>query len=311
MSREKIVSRKLDANETIFFARELEYVKAKVYEKKYAELKAKSLLPVSTDAGPAAETITYTQYDQHGVAKIIANYADDLPRVDVSGEQKTSNVRGIGDSYGFNIQEIRAANATGKNLSARKANAARRGIEQVENSIAWYGDTAYGLVGLFYNANVTKGAAVTGDWATATNLEILGDMMAAVDNMIDITNGMEVPNQILLPIAQYSKISSSPMQAGSDTTVLDFFKKNRPGIEVDWLVNCKDVSPVPSTGAAGPTDIMVVYKRDIDNLSLEIPQPFEQFPAQERGLEQVVDCHARNGGVIVYYPLSVSIVEGI
>lgn len=49
----------LDANESIFFERELEHVKARSYDIKYPEFKATMLIPVSTEAGPGAETITY------------------------------------------------------------------------------------------------------------------------------------------------------------------------------------------------------------------------------------------------------------
>ncbi len=56
---------------------------------------------------------------------------------------------------------------------------------------------------------------------------------------------------------------------------------------------------------------MITYKRSPDKLTLELPQLFEQFAAQERNLEFVVPAHGRIGGVIIYYPLSVNIVEGI
>jgi hypothetical protein len=39
--------------------------------------------------------------------------------------------------------------------------------------------------------------------------------------------------------------------------------------------------------------------------------PFEQLPVQEKGLEYVVNCHSRIGGVLIYYPLSQYIMDGI
>ena len=134
---EKIVSVNLDANETIFFARELEYVKAKTFEVKYIRLKATQLIPVSTEAGSGAETITYQVQDAVGVAKIIANYADDLPRVDVIGKEVSTPIRGIGDSFGYSIQDIRAAQFAGKPLVQRKANAARKAIDTLIDNLAW------------------------------------------------------------------------------------------------------------------------------------------------------------------------------
>ena len=70
---------RLDANESIFFARELEYVKSKAYDVKYPANNALALFPVSTEADAGADYISYESYDMIGMAKIIANYADDLP----------------------------------------------------------------------------------------------------------------------------------------------------------------------------------------------------------------------------------------
>lgn len=310
----------LDANESVFFARELEHIKAQTYDVKYPELKATQLIPVSTEAGPGAESITYTQYDEVGMAKVISNYADDLPRADVKGKQFTSTVKSLGDSFGYNIQEIRASAMANKNLPTRKATAARRAMEQKINTIAWSARSTdnenAGLVGLLYNANVTKGTVTTRNghttFASKTADEIYLDLCKAVDDILTLTKGTEIPDTLLLPIAQHSIITSTFRSTNSDITILEAFLKARPYItKVEWVAELASVNPVPSTGAASNTDVMIVYKRSPDKLTLEIPQPFEQLEVERRGLEYVTPCHARCGGVIVYYPLSVNIVEGI
>ncbi|MWM63453.1 DUF2184 domain-containing protein, partial [Escherichia coli] len=85
----------------IFLARELDYVKARAYDVLYTELSGMRVIPVVTDTPDWAETITYRMWDEVGMAKIIANYADDLPRVDVFGKEFSTNVRNLGDAYGY------------------------------------------------------------------------------------------------------------------------------------------------------------------------------------------------------------------
>jgi hypothetical protein len=308
---EVIQSVNLDANETSFFARELEHIKTRTYDVVYPELKALSLIPVSTEAGPGAESITYRQYDQLGVAKIISNYADDLPRADVKGKEFTAPVRSIGESYGYNIQEIRAASMTGKPLEQRRANAARRANDQLVNKIAFFGDTTSGLGGLLSNTNIpivnvpNDGTGSSTLFKNKTPDQILRDMNNLVNGVFSLTNGVETPDTLVLPIEQFTYISSTPRSANSDTTILDYFLKNNPLIKrVEWANELKGAG-------VGGVDVMVAYKRDPDKLTLEIPQPFEQFPVQEKGLEFVVPCHSRVGGVIVYYPLSIAFGEGI
>jgi hypothetical protein len=308
---EIIQSVNLDANETVFFARELEHIKTRTYDVAYPELKALSLIPVSTEAGPGAESITYRQYDQLGVAKIISNYADDLPRADVKGKEFTAPVRSIGESYGYNIQEIRAASMTGKPLEQRRANAARRANDQLVNKIAFFGDTTSGLGGLLSNPNIpvvnvpNDGTGSSTKFKDKTPDQILRDLNNFVNGIFSLTNGVESPDTLVMPIDQFTYISSTARSANSDTTILDYFLKNNPLIKrVEWANELK------GAGVAG-VDVMIAYKRDPDKLTLEIPQPFEQFPVQEKGLEFVVPCHSRCGGVIVYYPLSIAFGEGI
>ena len=127
----------LDANESIFFARELEYIKKRTYDIRYPEYKATAMIPVSGEAGPGATSITYQSFDRVGIMKIIANYADDLPRSDVFGVEYSVPVKSLGGSYGYSIQEIRSAAMAGKPLTARKANATRQSYEQKVNQIGF------------------------------------------------------------------------------------------------------------------------------------------------------------------------------
>lgn len=317
---EKIISQNLDAEESAFFARELEFIKAKTYDVKYPGLKAIMMIPVSTEAGPGASTITYQQFNMVGIMKIIANYADDLPRADVFGKEFTAKVKSLGGSYGYNVQEVREAQMAGRPLTDRKAKAVRKANDQAVNRIGWFGDAVAGLLGLLNQPNVP--AAVVPAGVTTTNVrwvgatpkdpyEILQDMNDAVTRIIEITKGVEVPNTIALPVAQHRKITTTRLDSGTDTTIFEFFRKNNPEItSIEWVNELKDVDPAPSGGAA-PTDVMLVYDRSPEVLTLEIPQAFEQFPAQERNLEFVVPAHSRIGGVIVYYPLAIDISEGI
>jgi hypothetical protein len=317
---EKIITQNLDDNESAFFARELEHIKSQTFDVKYPALKAMQMIPVAIDAGPGAKTITYQQFNQSGIMKIIANYADDLPRSDVFGKEFTSKVKSLGGSYGYNVQEIREAQMAGLSLNARKATSVRKANDQAVNRIGWFGDASSGLLGFLNQPNVP--AAVVPAGVTTTNVpwigaspknpsEILQDMNDAVTRIIDLTLGVEVPNTMLLPVAQNRKISTTRLDSGTDTTIKEFFMKNNPEIQmIDFVNELKNVSPAPSGGAA-PTDVMITYDRSPEVLTLELPQPFEQFPAQERNLEFVIPAHSRIGGVIVYYPLAIDIAEGI
>jgi hypothetical protein len=243
-----------------------------------------------------------------------------LPRVDVFGEEFTSKVKSIGDSFGYSVQEVRQSSMTNKRLPEMKASAARKAIEQKVNRIAWNGDAAGGILGLLNQPNVPAAVTAAGGttgflpWIGASPKntdEILVDLNGIVDVMFDLTKGVEIADTILLPNLQYSKINSTARSTTSDTTIKQFFMNNRPEITLIEAVNeLKAVNPLPS-GDSGTKDVMVAYKRSPDKLKFHLPIPFEQMAPQAKSLEFEVPCHARCGGLVIYYPLSVSIMEGI
>lgn len=307
----------LDAGETLFFSRELESRKAKTYDVIKAPLKAFELFPVDSSAGAGAESIAYEQYDITGMAKIIANYADDLPRADVKGKEFVGKIKSVGNSYGYSVQEIRAAQMAGKGLAQRKADAAARTQRETWNKIAFYGDADNSLPGILTNPNIPSssapnGAGGTPEWSTKTATEILKDLNDLANTIVSSTNGAEQPDTIVLPVGQYTLIASTPRSTTSDTTILEYFLTNNPFIStVEWA-NEMDSAQLAANGVVGFTgDVAFAYRKSSDVLTLEMPQMFEQFPPQERGLEFVVPCHSRIAGVLVYYPLACRFLDSI
>lgn len=299
----------LDSESSLFFGRQLEFIKSQTYDVKYPELKARKLIPVSNEVSSGATTVTYETFDQLGMAKIIANYAKDLPRADVKGTEVITPVRSIGASYGYTVQDIRAAQFANKPLTTRKANAAKRSIMQKENAIAFTGDASHGLLGLVNHPNIGEhtlladGTASSKTFASKTPDEVVRDLNAMVKQVITTTKGAELPDTLLLTTDIYADTSTRRM-TDTNESILSYFLRSNPSVRnVDWL------NELDGAGDGG-VDRILVYKRDPQALTLEIPQDFEQFPVQEKGLEYEVPCHSRCAGVIIYYPLSICFADG-
>jgi hypothetical protein len=298
----------LDADESIFFTRQLEHVKAKTYDIKFTELKVRMLIPTSFEAGPGAETIRYEQFDMVGMAKVVADYARDFPRADVKAKEFISPIKSLGASYGYSVQEIRAAAHAGKPLQQRKADAARRAISQQENRIALVGDADFNLPGWLTNVNIPDvalpadgaGALTTFASKVTTPDLIVRDLNSIANAVVNQSNGVEKPNTMLMPIAQKTLLGSTPRSINSDTTILKYFLQNNAAgvVDCDWLAEL-----AAAQGFVG-ADTCIAYDRNPNAFTLEIPQDFEQFRPQEKGLEFEVPVHQRIGGVLLYYPLS-------
>lgn len=300
----------LDANESAFFKRELEHVKSASYDVKFRPNKALSIFPVDTSAGPAATEITWRQYTRVGLAKMVSDYAHDFPRVDIYGTEQSIKPKNVGASYGYSIEEIRRAQMAGLPLETRRATTARQAIDDKIDAIAWTGDTATGLKGFINYAGISEYTVVSGTsglkaWASKTSDEILKDMNGMTHYVVEATNGIEQPDTMLLPLAQYNLIKTKRLGDGSDETVMSYFMKTNQYIKrIEWLVELDGAGSTAS-------DRAMVFVNDASHLTLELPAPFESFEADKKGLEYSIPCMARTAGMIVYFPASVAYADFI
>lgn len=302
----------LDANESIFFERELEHVIAKSRDRKYRALKFASgaLIPINSEADPSDKTLTWRSFSQVGTAEFIRHYANDLPRSDVEGKEETTQIKPIGTSFGYNIDEIQAAAKNNRPLTTMKSDAAKRAIDQKLNKVAFSGRSDLNIPGFFTNPNINDiaipndGTGSQTEWDTKTPDQIIRDMNLMTTTVQDITNGVESPDTLLLPVRQFNFIAATPRSSTSDTTILQYFLNNNQHItNVEWLDNLKL--------ADGADDFMMVYVRDPLNLEFHVPLAFNPLPPQATNLAFKVPVFATVGGVTIYYPLSVAKAGGI
>ena len=304
---------------SVFFARELDFVKSQSYDVEYPEFTALSLFPMSSEVDPGAETVTYYSYDKTGLAKIISNYATDLPRADVKGKSTTAIIKSLGDSYGYSIQEMRASRMAGKSLDTRTAESARYQIDYLNNKIAWNGDAETGLKGVLSTDNdvplytVANGAKGTTSWADKTEDEILADITGMLKQMATVTKKVEKPDTLALSSDAYIEIQNKRIE-GTATTVLKYIQDNIPDIK--QIVSCPEldadsVETNPYAAASDGKVVALLFKNDSRKLSIENPLPFMQYPIQTQGLEVVVPCEARTAGAMIYYPMSLLIAVGV
>ena len=301
---------RLDANEGVFFARQLEYVKTKTYDILRPNLSAFALMPISTEIPEGATTHTYRQFDSLGMAKIVANYASDFPNAEVTAKEFTNPIRSIGNSYRYNVQEIRSAMFAGVPLSAKKSAAAARAHDEKINQLAFAGDAVSGLPGFLSNSNVPEvtlladGTGSAKTFASKTPDKIVRDINSLINKIIVQSKGIHKATQVWLPIEQYALIATTQNSSASDTTILSFLQSVHPGVEF------KQVVELDGAGAAG-ADRMYALENSIENWQLEIPMAKKTYSPQQDGLEFSVPMESRLAGLIIERPLAFSFADGL
>ena len=254
------------------------------------------------------------------MAKIIDNYSTDLPRADVNGKPSSAFVKSIGSSYGYSAQEMRASRMAGKNLDSRKAESAHYQIDAAINRIAWAGDANHKLLGVLSASQniplftITNGT-ISGQtsWVNKDADEIIQDVSNMYAQISKTTKNVERPDTMVLPTNVYTSLA---MKRVGDTgvTVLEYIQKHAPYLkEITAAAELNDASVEtnPYAAAANGQGVALLFTNDRDQLEINNPMSYLQYPVQVRNLETIVPCEARTAGVIVYYPMSALIAVGV
>ena len=300
----------------VFFAGELDHIKAEVYNKLYPQFTALSLFPVSSEAPIGADTISYYGYDKVGEAKFIHDYASDLPRADVFGQPVTRPIKTIGTHYGYSNQEMRASRMAGKSLDILRGEAAKYTIDYLTNRVAWAGDTETGLDGVLSVGNDVPVFALPNDgrnnsprFVDKTPEQILRDIAAMVRFVAALTKSVEQPDNLALPTEAYLHLFDTPRSPASDFSVGQWVLQNMPRlktiVEAPELNHDSDITPYPGI------DVGFMFSKNRRKFSIEIPMPFYQYPIQPRNLGFIVPCESRIAGALIYYPKSMLIIPGV
>ena len=307
---------RVDAGESLWFARQLEYIRPGLLEVRYPELKGKQIVPVNNTVDPGSESYTYRSTDMFGEVLVTSDYSRQTPRSDVKGGEATQVIRALTTSYGYNMQEMRAAIKAGLPLDVRKAMAARSNMERKLDDVIFFGDAASSLKGF---ANLSSGTTsytvangnASGNqlWRTKSADEIAADMHGLVAKIVSVSLEIFQPDTLVVPLRGYAIISTRRMAQGSNQTILDYFLSTNPYV--------KNVVPTHKLDYAnrakwsGSSGRMVALRSDPMVLEAVIPQEFEQLPPQMEGFETLTLCHARTAGVVAYYPPAIAYGDGI
>ena len=191
-----------------------------------------------------------------------------------------------------------------------KGRAAFRGSQEHSQRVAYFGDAARNMTGLFNNPNIAVDNS-TVNWATATGQEIVADMNSLLIEVWINSANTHVANAFGLDSARYAQISSQRMDSGTDTTILEFFKKNNlyttmTGSELRIFPRLQlSASVLAANGVSnGGKDRMMAYELNDDNLGMVNPIPWRPLAPQMKNLTVIVPAEYKISGVEFRYPFS-------
>lgn len=299
-----------DAKVSAFLAQELEFIEQEITRFQYPSIKFRTLVPVDNNYPAGVETISYKEYDSYGMAKFISHYGDDMPFAEVKGEKFSSNVESMGVGYMYTTQELRAAAMSGFPLDRERAQTAGEMIERKMDHTAALGAPEVNMKGFARHPNVpidTPTADGTGSstlFANKSPSQILRDLHAFVQGMVDDTLEIHTPDTLLMPPHLWGVLTSTYLDSTARSTIMSAFLETNP-----WIKSAGSWRHLTAAGDDGGGRL-VAYRRDPRICKVAIPMEAIQHEPEKEGLSFKVPMEARFGGVIVKQPLAMRYLDG-
>ena len=301
-----------------FMVQQAALIEPTVYQIKYEDLVYPQMIPVDTSAPEWISTVTYFSLDGVGKAEWFAGAGDDVPHVELGREKFETTVSMGSIGYGYNLEELGKAMLYGIQLTDEKARLARRAAEEMINRVAFLGDTAKGLKGLFNSAAPTADTVPADGTGSSTTFGsksadfVLRDINVALSGTFNDTKGAELADTLILPWSTLQDLSFRRIDSVNSTTIIEWVRANN-------IYTLQTRQPLTimghwglETAGSSSSKRLVAYRRSPEVLKMHIPMRHRFIDPMRTGpLIYEVPGIFRLGGLDVKRPAYMRYVDGI
>jgi hypothetical protein len=300
-----------------FLTSQVSYIEPLVYKIQYPDILYRQLIPIDTSAPEWAKSITFFSSDKFGAAQWFNHMADDIPVADTRRNVFEHGVEMAGIGYRYTLEELGQASMINMNLTADRAEAARRASEEFIDNATLRGDTVKGWKGLFNDAAITiqtipaDGTGSSTTFASKTPSQIMRDINAALTGIWSSTQTIEMADTILWPLAVSTYLGSTQMP-NTTMTLWSWIQQNNQYTQTTGQpIFMRAVRGLDTAGAGGITRA-VFYRRDPQILKVHIPMPHRFLPVFQSGpIKFDIPGIFRFGGLEIRRPGSVRYMDGV
>ena len=310
---------RMDADDGLVFARQLEEIDPRRFEVIKKPLDTwKRILPIKTFT-PGTDRITYRVRDFTGKAELSSSAnITETPIADATAQEASNNVYAWKLGYQYTAQELRKAAVAGIPLQTDKIQSVEIGYRERIQEVMYTGFTTTGLEGAFNHTGVTNtqvaaGAVATDrTWTTSTTKtpsEIVADITGMTAEIFNATRGKfgSAGMVIALPLTQFRYIGDTRMEAGTDTTIMQFILQNNQSNGIERFEPIFELAGI----GTGSTDLAVAFPMDSEVLEAQIAESIIWHPMEIKGTGFIFGSEMEFGGVVIRYPVAMTQRYGV
>lgn len=298
-----------------YYISQLASIETTIYEVPYADITYLEDVPVVGNIPEFATHWNYRSYDGVAMGKFISANATDLPRVAQSAKLHQVDLGYAGVECHYSLDELRTTSSQNMPVDTMQAELAYRGSEEHSQRVAYFGDSARNMFGMFNSPNVTKTSAAV-NFATCTGQELFDLLNKPVFSIIKLSKNFHIPNTALMPPDLWARATNLLMTGYTDRSVMEHFMINNSytkltGKELTIKVRFQlEAAELAKNGISNSNkDRYVVYDKSERNLALAKPIPFRMLAPQLAGLAITVPAEYKISGTEYRYPLCAQYVD--
>lgn len=306
-------------NDSLIWPEDLEILDDVLYEPKLGELVARQAFDLKTNDPAWAKSISYDKEDGEGYmttgqasydgpAKIMHTMADDIPLIETGVTQTSQDVFNLAVGFRLSKDELEYARATNTDVDTVKATKTRRILAELENNLAWYGDSTANISGAFDSAgNTVDIGAQTGDWdgqSVDSGASIYDDLMI-LKQKVDNNDGLEADTLVVSPTID-GWFRRKFMSSNYANRLIDLVENTFD----TYLVTSTLVSP--TTGGSGAAGEIIVMDSNSTNVQFTLPRDrIREEPYQTSPYKSIVPFRERTAGPIVRFSNAIAVGHSI
>ena len=293
-----------------FYISQLAGLETRLYAVPYADITYLKDIGLTTDIPEYATHWNYRSYDGVTLGKFIGANASDLPRVAQSAQLHKVELGYAGVECHYSLDELRTTSAQNMPIDSMQSELAYRGSEEHSQRVAYFGDTARGMAGLFNNTNVTT-TSPTKAYSAMTGQELFDAVNDPIFTVMKLSKYFHIPNTVLMFPDLWKLMNGKLMSGYTDRTVMEHFQLNNAAtlqtgqpIRIEVRFQLSSAERIAAGEGASAKDRVVIYEKNDRNLALAKPIPFRLLAPQLHGLGITVPAEYKISGTEFRYPLS-------
>lgn len=283
-----------------------EHLEQEIQETGFEKLKSEQFIDYDSSAPDGAETIAHEQETQLGQPDWVDDYASDLPNFTVKVEKTAVATATFGGHYHWTTDELdKAAMEPRYRLDSSRKKSAMDGMRRWHDKVAAIGSTKHGRTGFVNDATVPLVTPITGDFATATDDEVIADIQKLL-RAVEINSGEHaVATHLGVDRTTWTRLNK-PYGDNKSWTLRKWLLENE-----DHLKKIEQWNHLDLADAAGTGPRLVAWRKAKDVVRYNAVFLYKEEAPQKENLMTKVPVHAKTGFTEWRKPLHGAFMDGV